>query len=114
MIENANPRIKVIDTLSTNGRNRDLLQRPEKTADQDTDDAPREADEESKSIRDPLHWFGVLIPPALRASQSHFKNATMENIPALVSLEKELSEVEIEVRRTRKRLKKVGLSGPVP
>lgn len=93
--------------MVTNYQKQDSPQRPEKTADQ-TDDAPREADEKSKSIRDPLHWFGVLIPPALRASQSHFKNATMEIIPALVSLEKELTEVEIEVRRTRKKLKKVG------
>ncbi len=58
--------------------------------------------------RDPLNWFGIFVPPALRASQSSFKSAVIDIIPALASTTNEMKEVEIEVRRARKRLKKAG------
>ena len=58
--------------------------------------------------RDPLNWFGILIPPALRASQSSFKSAVIDIIPALANTTNEMKKVEIEVRRTRKWLKKAG------
>ncbi len=58
--------------------------------------------------RDPLNWFGILVPPALRASQSSFKSAVIDIIPALASTTNEMKEVEIEVRRARKWLKKAG------
>ncbi len=56
--------------------------------------------------RDPLHWFGILVPPALRTSQSNFKDAVANLVPALASISKEMREVEIEVRRARKRMRK--------
>ena len=65
-----------------------------------------EKDKTSGLPRDPLNWFGILVPPALRASQSSFKSAIIDIIPALASTTKEMKEVEIEVRRARKRLKK--------
>ena len=58
--------------------------------------------------RDPLNWFGILVSPALRASQSIFKSAVIDIIPALASTTNEMKELEIEVRRARKRLKKAG------
>ena len=58
--------------------------------------------------RDPLNWFGILVPPALRASQSNFQSAVIDMIPALASTTNEMKEVEIEVRRARKWLKKAG------
>lgn len=72
-----------------------------------TSEAP--LDEKDKTLglpRDPLNWFGILVPPALRASQSSFKSAVIDTIPALASTENEMRKVEIEVRRVRKRLKK--------
>lgn len=60
----------------------------------------------SKMTRDPLDWFGILIPPALRTSQGNFKDAVSGLLPALASISKEMREVEIEVRRARKRLRK--------
>ena len=63
--------------------------------------------EETKSTPvNPLTWFGVLVPPALRASQSSFKDA-VSFIPTLVTLGNQMGEIEIEVRRTRKRLSKL-------
>ncbi|KAL9138234.1 MAG: hypothetical protein Q9175_000560 [Cornicularia normoerica] len=58
----------------------------------------------SKKTRDPLNWFGILVPPALRTSQSSFKDAVAGPIPTLASILKEMREVEIEVKRARKRI----------
>lgn len=60
----------------------------------------------SNVTQDPLKWFGILVPPTLRASQSSFKDAAADLIPALASVSKEMTEVELEVRRARKRLRK--------
>ena len=56
--------------------------------------------------RDPLNWFGILVPQALRTSQNYFKDAVASHIPALVSISSEMRRVEIEVRQARKRLGK--------
>ncbi len=61
---------------------------------------------EPNMTRDPVNWFGILVPPALRTSQSSFKDAVVNLIPALASISMEMREVEIEVRRTRKRVRK--------
>ncbi len=58
--------------------------------------------------RDPLNWFGILVPPALRQSQAAFKSAAIGIVPALASIAKEMKDVELEVRRARKKLRKVG------
>ena len=58
------------------------------------------------TTRDPLNWFGILVPPSLRASQSSFKVGVADLIPVLACISKEMREVEIEVRRTRKRIRK--------
>lgn len=60
----------------------------------------------SNMTHDPLNWFGILVPPALRITQRHFKDAAANFIPALASLSKEMKEVEIEVRRVRKKIQK--------
>ena len=60
----------------------------------------------SKITRDPLNWFGILVPPALRTSQSNFKDAVTGLIPRLASVSKEMREVEIEIKRARKRIRK--------
>lgn len=65
-----------------------------------------DAESGSNMTRDPLNWFGILVPPALRTSQSNFKDAVADLIPALASISKEMSEVEIEIRRARKRIRK--------
>ena len=69
---------------------------------------PPSKDEETGPCitHDPLNWFGILVPPALRTSQSSFKDAVANLVPALASISKEMKEVEIEVRRARKRLRK--------
>lgn len=72
------------------------------------DNRPSSKDTEtgSKLTRDPLKWFGILVSPTLRTSQSNFKDVVSDLVPALASVSKEMREVEIEVRRVRKRMKK--------
>ena len=60
----------------------------------------------SNRTRDPLNWFGILVPSALRTAQSRFKYVVADLVPALASISKDMREVEIEVRRARKRMKK--------
>lgn len=67
---------------------------------------PKGTETVSNVTQDPLKWFGILVPPTLRASQSSFKDAVADLIPALASVSKEMTEVELEVRRARKRLRK--------
>jgi len=60
-----------------------------------------------RSMADPLKWFGILSPPALRSSQASFKVAVRGCVPRLASTANEMRVVEIEVRRARKKLGKV-------
>ncbi|KAL8784543.1 MAG: hypothetical protein Q9213_003891 [Squamulea squamosa] len=60
------------------------------------------------SVSDPLKWFGILVPPTLRASQASFRKVVIETIPVLANLSKEMKSMEIEIRRTRKKIRKLG------
>ena len=71
-----------------------------------TSPPPKGTETVSNATQDSLKWFGILVPPTLRASQSNFKDAVADLIPALASVSKEMTEVELEVRRARKRLRK--------
>ncbi|MCJ1356104.1 MAG: hypothetical protein MMC33_006098 [Icmadophila ericetorum] len=63
----------------------------------------------SKKIpTDPLSWFGILVPQALRAAQTEFKAAVLGQVTQLASVVREMEGVEIEVRRLRKRIGKAG------
>ena len=53
---------------------------------------------------DPLVWFGVLAPLTLRHSQSAFKSA-LDKIAKLASVDSEMKAMEIEIRRSRKKMK---------
>ena len=54
----------------------------------------------------PLRWFGILLPPALRTAQSTFTSAVEEPVPRLASLSKELRKLEMDIGRIRKQLRK--------
>ncbi|RCI13710.1 hypothetical protein L249_7956 [Ophiocordyceps polyrhachis-furcata BCC 54312] len=59
--------------------------------------------EQPTPCKDPLRWFGMSVPTALRTAQSQSVEAVERIIPALVSVQAEMLAVEIEVRRARKR-----------
>lgn len=58
----------------------------------------------STSSCDPLNWFGILVPSALRRTQSSFKTVAEEIVPRIATLDREMRQVEIEVRRVRKKM----------
>lgn len=75
--------------------------------DDDDDDESREekAKPEAKKpiSKDPIRWFGLLTPLALRQTQASAIDTVERVIPRLVTVDAEMRQVEIEVRRARKR-----------
>lgn len=69
----------------------------------------KDANESKKSAGpvDPLRWFGILVPPALRSAQSNFITAVEGSIPQLANVARELRNQEIEIGRVRKQIKKL-------
>ncbi|KAH7381633.1 hypothetical protein BKA66DRAFT_530897 [Pyrenochaeta sp. MPI-SDFR-AT-0127] len=57
--------------------------------------------------KDPLRWFGILVPPALRTAQSTFVAAVEGPIPQLATIARDLRAQEIEIGRVRKQVKKL-------
>ncbi|KAI1417660.1 hypothetical protein F5Y13DRAFT_60915 [Hypoxylon sp. FL1857] len=53
--------------------------------------------------KDPLRWFGLLTPMALRQAQAQSVEAVEQVIPKLVSVNAQMAQIEIEVRRARKK-----------
>ncbi|KAF2090340.1 hypothetical protein K490DRAFT_63219 [Saccharata proteae CBS 121410] len=78
---------------------------------------PGAASEESKKSEkstesaekhvDPIKWFGILVPPALRTAQKHFVGVVEESVPDVTNLSDELRSIEIEIGRTRKKIRKL-------
>ncbi|KAJ9134420.1 hypothetical protein NKR23_g10159 [Pleurostoma richardsiae] len=62
-----------------------------------------QAEKPSQKPKDPLRWFGILTPLPLRSVQSQAKKAVDEIIPQLVSVNTEMAELELQVRRARKK-----------
>ena len=91
--ESVNP-----EPTETSDRTDDFTKTPEEAANADSEQSPP----------NPLNWFGILVPPALRQCQAAFKSAASGILPALANTTKEMKEVELEVRRTRKKLRKAG------
>ncbi|RGP80259.1 vacuolar atpase assembly vma22 [Fusarium longipes] len=61
------------------------------------------AEKKRNKNKNPLHWFGLFAPMALRTAQTQSVKAVEDIIPKLVSINAEMLHVEIEVRRARKR-----------
>ncbi|PGH00172.1 hypothetical protein AJ80_09226 [Polytolypa hystricis UAMH7299] len=59
----------------------------------------------------PLRWFGILVPPALRQAQASFISAVETPIPALAGVVAEMRDIESKVGETRARLAKLGSAG---
>ena len=57
--------------------------------------------------KDPLNWFGILVPPALRTSQAAFRDV-VTRVSQLAVVDTKMRAIEIDIRRARKKLKKVG------
>ncbi|KAF7541193.1 hypothetical protein G7Z17_g12026 [Cylindrodendrum hubeiense] len=69
----------------------------------DEEDSEKPARKKNKKNKNPLHWFGLFAPMPLRTAQTQSVQAVEEVIPRLVSINAEMLNLEIEVRRARKR-----------
>lgn len=56
---------------------------------------------------DPLRWFGILVPAALRSAQSSFVSAVQGPIPELATLIRDLRRQEADIARLRKQIRKL-------
>ncbi|THX54508.1 hypothetical protein D6D06_05452 [Aureobasidium pullulans] len=63
-------------------------------------------DKAQKKPRDPLHWYGILVPPALRASQKSFISAVENPLIEAANSAQALRLVAVEIRKLRKDIKK--------
>lgn len=82
------------EATSTTSTSANLPARPPKTQSTDSSRRPR------KPVN-PLHWYGVLVPPSLRAAQSSFACAVEDQIPRLLTLQAEMENLETQIRRLR-------------
>lgn len=74
---------------------------------QEPEQEKEDSSEGSVKPPDPLRWFGILVPPALRTAQSTFIAATEGPIARLATVAMDLRNQEIEIGRMRKQIKKL-------
>lgn len=70
--------------------------------DHDFEDKSTSEQPEPPKSKDPLRWFGILSPPALRQAQRS-ASKLVEIAVKLSSIDAEMKGVEIEIRRARKK-----------
>lgn len=92
--------------------------KPKEGVSEKQDDHPTPSESESKPesepekkttnpVRDPIRWFGILVPQALRSAQASFIQAVEGPIPELATVARELRGLEVEIGRVRKQIKKL-------
>ena len=67
----------------------------------------KEEEKKSEKSTDPLRWFGILVPPALRTAQTTFVEAVEGPIPQLAMIARDMKMQEIEIGRVKKQIKKL-------
>lgn len=82
----------------------DDLDLAEKTPAEDTgrDTGNVKATDDTTKGRNPLRMFGILTPPSLRLAQATSLKTVSTLIPAIMNLDFQMKEVEIQIRRSRK------------
>lgn len=74
----------------------------EKVKDDAVKDDEKKKEEPSKPVN-PLRWFGILAPMPLRNAQGLSVETIEQVVPRLVTVNAEMLNLEIEVRRARKK-----------
>ncbi|KAM0334139.1 hypothetical protein ACHAQA_001159 [Verticillium albo-atrum] len=80
----------------------DEPEKPKPEASAASEKEPAETPPKKRS-RDPLRWFGILAPTPLRQAQAQAVRAVEEIVPQLVTVDAEMKDVEIQIRRARKK-----------
>jgi hypothetical protein len=69
---------------------------------EDEQNGDAEGEKRTTKPKDPVRMFGILTPQALRLAQGGAVKVVEEIIPKLASIDAEMREVEIKIRRARK------------
>ena len=59
----------------------------------------------SKTSQNPINWFGILIPKALRDAQSSFMVAVRDIVPDLATVLGEMRSLEVEIEALRHKIR---------
>ena len=62
----------------------------------------------TRQHRDPLRWFGVLVPPSLRDAQTSMISAVLKPVPAMAQANWQMRKLEDEIIELRKQVKSLG------
>lgn len=54
--------------------------------------------------KDPLKWYGILVPPALRQCQNHFRTTVSSTIPQLLNATSAMQSLEAQIWDVRRAL----------
>lgn len=73
---------------------------------QQEQDKPDDKAKTHNKVRDPLHWYGILVPPSLRASQKSFISAIHDPVIDATNAAQALRRVDMDIRKLRKDIKK--------
>ncbi|KAN0095790.1 hypothetical protein V8E51_016501 [Hyaloscypha variabilis] len=74
--------------------------------DVDGEKSGEETEKGANKPKDPIRMFGILTPQALRLAQGGAIKMVEDVVPKLVSIDAEMKEVEIKIRRARKQRSK--------
>ena len=104
----------------TGERDEEVKQQPSPpaTPEHDVSSDARQSDDEQKNEKpsaahksplesDPLRWFGIFIPSALRSAQASFSSAVGDAVADAVNSAKGMRECEVEIRKSRKEIRRV-------
>jgi hypothetical protein len=78
----------------------------DKPEEQGQEDKPEDKEKAHNKVRDPLHWYGILVPPSLRASQKSFNSAIHDPVIDAANSAQALHRVDMDIRKLRKDIKK--------
>jgi hypothetical protein len=70
------------------------------------EDKPEDKEKTLNKVRDPLHWYGILVPPSLRSSQKSFNFAIHSPVIDAANSAQALHRVDMDIRKLRKDIKK--------
>lgn len=88
--------------------------REEEKEEKEQEEEEGEQARQQRRANDPLRWFGVLTPLALRQTQACAVDAVERVVPRLATVDAAMRALEIEVRRARKRRAKAAARRDVP
>ena len=104
-------RCSLVPSSSVNAENRERIS-PEETVKSGTPERAAcqgdeiENPEPTNRSTNPLDWFGIFVPVALKRAQTNFRLAVSEEIPGLVNLIQEMQELEAKVVALRGEIEK--------